>query len=194
MRVCLQPSCPRTRASSIPERRQLISRTLEYRVPAFAGTTQSADTRHRPVFMPTSRRVGRPVPRLPLRGVRNDWARIRARGARMGCGQPACRFRIGTRAVVQPIAGLNRATGEALRQRSARGWILRLAACPQELSLLPTRAWFVRAAARTCTWTVRPTLRRACARRRGCAPAFNRPISTAPGRSIRNPRPSGPAS
>ncbi len=42
----------------------------------------------------------------PRGGVRNDWAKSRARGARMvlACGHPACRFRVGTRAVVQPIA------------------------------------------------------------------------------------------
>src|SRR5262245_8985453 len=43
------------------------------------------------------------------------------------CGHPACRFR-GIRAVVQPIAELNRASEADLRLRSARGWTLRLAA------------------------------------------------------------------
>jgi hypothetical protein len=77
------------------------------------------------------------------------------------CGQPACR-RHTSGGPTQRRRSLSR-TGPreaGLRLRSAREWTFRLAACPQELSLLPTRAWFVRTAARTCTWTVRPTRRR----------------------------------
>ena len=90
--------------------------------------------------------------------------------------------------------------GRSPRLRSARGWIFRLAACPQELSLLSTRR-LVRADCRPDMHLDRPPdpaslfeLRRACplrafkrfaghARRR-----FVALVPAAPGRSIRNPQ------
>jgi hypothetical protein len=77
------------------------------------------------------------------------------------CGQPACRWHTSGGPTRRRRSLSRTGPREAgLRLRSAREWTFRLAACPQELSLLPTRAWFVRTAARTCTWTVRPTRRR----------------------------------
>ena len=61
--------------------------------------------------------------------------------------------------------------------RSARGWTLRLAACPQELSLLSTRR-LVRTDCRPDMHLDRPP----------DAPASIAFVSAAPGRSIRNPR------
>ena len=54
--------------------------------------------------------------------------------------------------------GKQTASEAAQRPRSAREWISRLAACPRGCRLR-RRAPFVRAVARTCTWTVRPCCR-----------------------------------
>jgi hypothetical protein len=163
-------------------------------------TTRHPDTRHRPVFI---RPQGLPVVfRLslnPVGAVRNDWRKTLARGARIFIRAPACRFRIGTRAPACrfPKSAYGRcpafsrkeprsiwtASDRSFRLRSARGWTLRFAACPQELSLSPTRR-LVRADCRPDMHLDRPP----------DAPAFDRPISAAPGRSIRNPQFSGPAS
>ena len=91
------------------------------------------------------------------------------------------------------------------RLRSARDGLCGLLHVPRNCRFRRHAAWFGRTAARTCTWTVRPSLLRACALRRA-RPAWRfrasqamragvcRPCSAAPGRSIRNPRCPGPAS
>ena len=105
---------------------------------------QNPDTRHRPRSRPAIGGAGRLLPSLPRRSVRNDWARSRARGARMVCIRASrMPLRNGTRAVVQPIrrrpSGLNLSLGRrsspALRTR------MDFAACcitDRELSLSPT--------------------------------------------------------
>ena len=79
---------------------------------------------------------------FPHKGVRNDRAKSRARGARMFWIR-ASRMPIVAHgqwpSPTPKIVELNRASEADLRLRSARGWILRLAACSQGLSLAPTR-------------------------------------------------------
>ena len=87
---------------------------------------------------------------FPRRGVRNDRAFHRARGARMvwDAGSPHAVFATAPGQWPSPtpkIVGLNRASEADLRLRSARGWILRLAACP-----------------RGCRWRRRAPVRASC--------------------------------
>ena len=85
----------------------------------------------------------------------------------------------------------DRALEAVFRLRSARGWIYRLAACPQELPLLPARAWFVQTVARTCTWTVRPSDRRhpAPSRLPGVPPVIRKSLQARPRRGHPHPAP-----
>ena len=110
----------------------------------------SPDARHRPVFGPAPGLAGLPVPcSPPRRGVRNDRAFHRARGARMcwHTGSPHAAFAAHGQwpSPTPKIVGLNRAVEADLRLRSARGWILRLAACP-----------------RGCRWRRRAPVRASC--------------------------------
>ena len=108
-----------------------------------------ARTRHRPVFCPAPGLAGHPVPHLPRRGVRNDRAFHRARGARMcwhaGSPHAACAAHGQWSSPTPKIVELNRASEADLRLRSARGWIFRLAACP-----------------RGCRWRRRAPVRASC--------------------------------
>src|SRR5215510_198998 len=119
---------------------------------------RATDTRHRPAFCPAPGLAGLVVPSCPRKRVRNDRAFHRARGARtvLDAGIP-CALAHGQ--LVQPIAGLNRASDADRRLRSARGWTLRLAPCPRGVACADACP-FVRTVARTCTWTVRPCCRR----------------------------------
>ena len=85
----------------------------------------------------------------PRRGVRNDRAFHRARGARMvwhaGSPHAACAAHGQWPSPTPKIVGLNRASEADLRLRSARGWICRLAACP-----------------RGCHWRRRAPVRASC--------------------------------
>ena len=131
--------------SAIRESRSPIQPRISLR------SIRATSMRHRPVFIPTPRHVGLPLVRLPQRGVRNAWAFHRARGA--GCADtqsahPApCAGAQGSRCSKEQTAGpLSGSPPEGspprkqvLRLRSARGWTLRSAACPQELSLSLTR-------------------------------------------------------
>ena len=108
---------------------------------------RSPDVRHRPVSRPAPGLAGHPVPHLPRRGVRNDRAFHRARGARMGwhAGSPHAAFAAHGQwpSPTPKIVGLNRAAEADLRLRSAREWTLRLAACPRGCRLrrrAPVRA------------------------------------------------------
>ena len=74
------------------------------------------------------------------------------------CGHPACRFRK-RHPGIGPAAKLNRATERSFRLRSAREWVFQFAACPRG-HRFRLAAPFVRAVARTCTWTVHPFCRR----------------------------------
>jgi len=101
----------------------------------------SPDMRHRPSFHSGSGFAGRPVPHFPRRGVRNDRAFHRARGARM-CWHTGIPHAVGTRAVVQPDAE-ERRTEPGLGRRSSPAFRTRMdfAACcitDRELSLAPT--------------------------------------------------------
>ena len=124
---------------------------------------RTPDARHRPVFRPAPGLAGLPVPHLPRRGVRNDRAFHRARGARivLDAGSPHAVFAAHGQwpSPTPKIVELNRAVEADLRLRSAREWTLRLAACPRGCHWR-RRTPFVRAVARTCTWAVRPSRRR----------------------------------
>ena len=87
---------------------------------------------------------------FPRRGVRNDWARTprprRPHG--LDAGSPHAVFATAHGRWSSPtpkIVELNRASEADLRLRSARGWILRLAACP-----------------RGCHWRRRAPVRASC--------------------------------
>ncbi len=86
---------------------------------------------------------------LPRRGVRNDRAFHRARGARMvwHAGSPHAVFAAHGQwpSPTPKIVELNRAVEADLRLRSAREWTLRLAACP-----------------RGCHWRRRAPVRASC--------------------------------
>ena len=98
---------------------------------------------------PAPGRAGRPVPQSPRRGVRNDRAFHRARGARMcwHTGSPHAAFAAHERwpSPTPKIVELNRASEADPRLRSAREWTLRLAACP-----------------RGCHWRRRAPVRASC--------------------------------
>ena len=90
------------------------------------------------------------MPSFARRGVRNGRAFHRARGARMclDAGSPHAVFATAHGRWSSPtpkIVELNRASEADLRLRSARGWILRLAACP-----------------RGCHWRRRAPVRASC--------------------------------
>ena len=109
--------------------------------------------------------------RCPRGAVRNDWAKCRARGARICMRAPVCLFRnrpTGSRTPLrrrqtgraQPVSRPcppRKQYSPAFRTR----WILRLATCPRVCRYC-RRSPFVRTVARTCTWTVRPCYRRVC--------------------------------
>jgi hypothetical protein len=152
-------------------------------------TAQRADARHRPVFI---RPQGTPVVcRLslgPVGAVRNDWRKTLARGARTCMRAPECRFRTGTRAPARrfPKSAYGWCPAfSRIKSRSTERPRIAVFACvphadglcgllhvPRNCRFRRHAAWFVRTAARTCTWTVRPILLRAFALRRTCAPAL----------------------
>ena len=76
--------------------------------------------------------AGHPCSFCSRRGVRNDWAKNRARGARtVTYGHPACRWHTGG----GPAHRAEPATDEVRRQRSAREWVFQFAPCPRERHL-----------------------------------------------------------
>jgi hypothetical protein len=148
----------------------------------------ATNMRHRPVFTPAPRFAGHSCSFSPERGVRNA-GRFTAPAAP---GVPA-RNRHTRHPVPEHRAAAARESSggatflfasegspprkQVLRLRSARGWTLRLAACPQELSLSLTRR-LVRTDCRPDMHLDRPPV----------APSFDGPCPAAPGRSIRNPQ------
>ena len=104
--------------------------------------------RHRPVSRPAQGTPVILVPHFP-----------KGRAERQGVS-PRPRRHVRTHGLrVLKAHGENKASDADRRLRSARGWISRLAPCPRGCRLR-RRAPFVRAVARTCTWTVRPCYRR----------------------------------
>ena len=129
-----------------------------------------ADARHRLCSLSGPRKAGLFVLRFPRRGVRNA-GRFTAPAAP---GVPT-RNRHTRRPVPKHRAAAARKSKrrghlqftplegspprkQVLRLRSARGWTLRLAACPGTRCFCPAFP-FVRTVARTCTWAVRPFCR-----------------------------------
>ena len=110
---------------------------------------RSPDARHRPVFCPAPGLAGRPVP-FPRRGVRNDRAFHRARGAmcREAHGNRVLRSTRQTQPRKQQYACVPHANGLC--------GLLHVPGVVTGADAPP----FVRAVARTCTWTVRPFCRR----------------------------------
>src|SRR4029453_11688930 len=130
----------------------------------FASSGLHTDARHRPVFSPAQGTPAIPVPLSPQGRAERLGEKPRPR--RPHCLDAGIPYAVGTRVVVQPIAELNRASEADPRLRSAREWTLRFATCPRGCRLR-RRAPFVRAVARTCTWTVRPSRRRLSPHRSG---------------------------
>ena len=102
-------NCQTARASFVArmersEIRELSSRQESRITLALHPGYRSSDARHRPVFSPAPGRAGRPVPQSPRRGVRNDRAFHRARGAMCEHMASVC-FR--TRQNKQPRKRLN---------------------------------------------------------------------------------------
>ena len=108
----------------------------------------SADVRHRPVFGPAPGLAGLPVPCFPV-GACGTTGRFTAPAAPacLDTGSPHAAFAAHGQwpSPTPKIVELNRAVEADLRLRSARGWILRLAACP-----------------RGCHWRRRPPVRASC--------------------------------
>ena len=128
------------------------------------------DARHRPRSTPAEGRrssfafaypsgaCGTPgrftAPAAPGMPTRNRHTR---RPVLKGTGQPLPESRRRGHLRFTPLEG-SPPRKQVLRLRSARGWTLRLAACPRTRCYCPALP-FVRTVARTCTWAVRPLRR-----------------------------------
>ena len=116
--------------------------------------SQGSDARHRPVFCPAPGHAGletQCLPHFPLRGVRNDRAFHRARGAT--CGEAR-----GSRAPKHTAKQAASDAAHTPRVPHANGFrgLLHVPGGVATADAFP----FVRTVARTCTWAVRPCCRR----------------------------------
>ena len=145
------------------------------------GQSRPTDARHRPVSTPAQ---GTPVILCsvsPEGTCGTTGRKPRPRRPHVSMQAPVCKS---TRAVT------GSASNVAPRQRSAREWVFQFAACPRGVTSADTDP-FVRAVARTCTWTVRPFCRRLSPYSLGISAGLSGPISSASGA---RPRGGPPAS
>ncbi len=157
-----------------------IANAPEYWMPAFAGMTtedgasdiavsfsacSAPDARHRPVFGPAPGHAGLPVPSSPKGRAERQGVSPRPRRPHgLDAGSPHAAFATAPGQWPSPtpkIVELNRAVGS----RSSPAFRTRMdfAACcitDQGIVACADPARIVRAVARACTWTVRPSCRR----------------------------------
>ena len=141
----------------------------------YAGHGAHLDCRHTslPRGLSGSRARRSSFPFSP-KGVRNDRAKSRARGARMVCMRASRMPSVAHGQWPSPtpkIVELNRASEADLRLRSAREWICRLAACP-----------------RGCHWRRRAPVRASCRPDMHLGRPPVAPASAPSAARIRNPR------
>ena len=123
-----------------------------------------------PLFLVRPGAAGRLLPSLPRKGVRNDWAKIRARGARMflACGHP---YAVSRRHTDKewPSVKLNRPWTQFF---ACVPHAMAFSVCSMSPGVVTSAdfARFVRTVARTFTWTVRPCYRRLFLRYLGALP------------------------
>ena len=157
---------------------------------------RATSMRHRPVFIPTPRHVGLLLSVSP-EGACGTLERFTAPAApRANTWQPCTLAVHGVCVLTEHTilrAQLAKDPQDGHRSRycalrSARDGLCGLLHVPRNCRFRRHAAWFGRTAARTCTWTVRPTLLRALSASQGMRAGVCRPCPAAPGRSIRNPR------